>query len=61
MKAKRSRPSAETIPMRHADARACSVGGEVLMADKDGVFWVPRDAVEALRGHGFVPAGETAE
>ncbi len=61
MKAKRSRPSAEAVAMRHSDARACSVGGEVFVAGKDGVFWVPREAVEVLRGHGFVPVGEGAE
>jgi hypothetical protein len=44
--------------MRHADARTCSVGGEVFVADRDGVFRVPPEAVEVLRGHGFVPVHE---
>jgi hypothetical protein len=61
MKAKRSPPSKEAVAVRHPDARACSVGGEVFVADKDGVFWVPREAVAVLRGHGFVPVGKTAE
>jgi hypothetical protein len=56
MKAKRVRPSEEAVAMRHPDARTCSVGGEVLAADKNGVFRVPPEAVEMLRGHGFVPA-----
>jgi len=47
--------------MRHSDARTCSVGGKVFVADEGGVFWVPREAVEVLRGHGFVLVGETAE
>jgi hypothetical protein len=47
--------------MRHSDARTCSVGGKVFVADADGVFWVPREAVEVLRGHGFLLVGEPAE
>lgn len=61
MKAKRSRPSKDAVAMRHLDARTCSVGGKLFVADKDGVFWVPREAVESLRGHGFVPVEEAAE
>jgi hypothetical protein len=61
MTAKRSRPSHEAVAMRHLDARTCSVGGKVFVADEGGVFWVPCEAVEVLRGHGFVLVGETAE
>jgi hypothetical protein len=60
MKAKRSASTAMTVAMRHDDARACSIGGEVFAVGRDGVFRVPREAVEALRGHGFVLVDETA-
>jgi hypothetical protein len=60
MKSKRRTPPVDAVPMRHADARACSVGGEVFFAGEDGVFWVPREAVAALKAHGFVVVDKAA-
>jgi hypothetical protein len=61
MKAKRSKSADGHVALRHAEARACSFDGRVFLCDGDGVFWVPAEAVEALRGHGFVPVVEGAE
>ena len=61
MRAKRSKPADGHVALRHIEARACSFGGRVFMADEDGVFRVPPEAVEALRDHGFAPVDEKAE
>ena len=61
MKAKRLRPRPGHVALRHAQARACSFDGRVIVCDETGVFWVPREAVAALKDHGFVPVGEVVE
>lgn len=61
MKAKRSKPTEGHVALRHGDAQTCSFEGRVFVCDETGVFWVPPEAVRALRDHGFVPADEAAE
>jgi len=61
MKAKRSKTVDGHVTLRHAEARACSFDGRVFVSDETGVFRVPREAVEALRGHGFVLVDEPVE
>jgi hypothetical protein len=61
MKARRSKPVDGHVAVRHAQARACSFDGCVFVCDETGVFWVPLEAVRALRDHGFVPVEEVVE
>lgn len=61
MKANRLTRPDGLVPVRHADARSCSIAGQVFVADAEGLFRVPAEAVAALKGHGFVPVEEVVE